>query len=317
MKRVLLDTDLAMGAPGSDIDDGFALALALADPDISLELVTTVSGNTDIETATRLTTELLARVGRTDVPLARGAAQGLRGWRRDPADPSGRTETPPGPGPIPGYAAVHIAERVLRDPGALTLVAIGPLTNVALALALEPAVAQCVEQIVVMGGVFLEHTNLSVMPGEFNTWADPEATAIVLASGAPLRFVGLDVTERVRLTREHAATLVASGRSFGSFAGRCADEWISHKEQTNPGDPRNHGSCALHDPLAVASVTSPDLITWRPAYLQVETASPVTRGVMVADLLTLDHPPTANCEIAVDVRSQAFLDLFLDRISTL
>jgi purine nucleosidase len=316
MKRVLLDTDLAMGAPGSDIDDGFALALAVADPEVALELVTTVSGNTDVDTATRLTLDLLARLGRTDVPVVRGAPRSLRGWWRGPAD----KHPDPQPGaadPRPGQAAVHLVERVLADPGELTVVAIGPLTNLALALAMEPAVATQVREIVVMGGVFLEHTNLSAMPGEFNTWVDPDATAMVLASGAPLRFVGLDVTERVRLTRQHASMLASSDREFGSFAGECAREWIDHKARTSPGDPRSQDSCAMHDPLAVASVTRPDLITWRPAYVQVEAASPVTRGVMVADLLTLDHHPEPNCEIAVGVESEAFVELFLERIASL
>lgn len=309
--RILLDTDLAMGAPGSDIDDGFALALALADPDLEVEMVTTVSGNTDVETATTLTLAMLERLGRADVPVHKGASQALRGWRREPP------ATPPtraGRGPEPGYAAVRLVERVLAEPGALTIVAIGPLTNVALALALEPSLAEHVKQIVVMGGVFLRQTNRSQMPGEFNAWADPDAAAIVLASGAPLRFVGLDVTLQVRLTSDDATAMAASGRDFGQFAAACTQEWIGYVEREHPGDPREHGSCALHDPLAVAVVSRPGLVTWRPAYVQVETASRTSRGVMVADLLASEDPPEPNCEIATEVDSAAFRKLFLERI---
>ena len=111
MTRILLDTDLAMGTPGSDIDDGFALALALADPELAVDLVTTVSGNTDV-----------------------GAGRPLHGPRREPA----RTVTQAGSASRaadPGYAAVHIVERVMAEPGVFTVVAIGPLTNLALALA--------------------------------------------------------------------------------------------------------------------------------------------------------------------------------------
>lgn len=313
MRRVLLDTDLAMGAPGSEIDDGFALALALSDPGLRVELVTTVNGNTDVETATGLTLNLLARLQRTDIPVVRGAAHSLDGWRHDPpAKPSS-----PYPGAAqaePGYAAVRLVERVLAEPGELTIVAIGPLTNVALALCLDPAVATSVHEIVVMGGVFLEHTNTRWLPGEYNVWCDPIAAATVLASGAPLRFVGLDVTRRVRLTRQDAARLAASDREFASFAGERADEWITVKKQQNPADPREHTSCAMHDPLAVGVLIRPDIVGWRPAYVQVETSSAVTRGVMVADLLTSEHPPEANCEIAVSVDSQAFMDLFLERM---
>ena len=315
MRRIVLDTDLAMGAPGSDIDDGFALAYALADPELAVELVTTVSGNTDVDTATRLSLDLLQRLGREDVPVVRGASHGLRGWRREP--PPGLPTALTTRAPEPGYAAVQLVERVMDEPGALTIVAIGPLTNVALALALEPGVAERVQEIVVMGGVFLQHTNLAQMPGEFNTWADPDATAIVLASGAPLRFVGLDVTLQVRLTRADAAVMAGRGTDFGRFAADCTLEWIEHVERDHPGDPREQDSCAMHDPLAVAVVARPDLVTWRSARVDVETASPIARGVMVADLLTSQFPPAANCDIATAVDVDAFLDLFLQRLAAL
>ncbi len=308
MQRVLIDTDLAMGEPGADIDDGLALALAVADPELSVELVTTVNGNTDVDTATRLTLELLDRLGRSDIPVARGAATPLIGdWTRA-APRIERVEAP-----VTGHAALRIVERVMAEPGELTVVAIGPLTNVALALALEPRVATSVAEIVVMGGVYLEQTNVAAIPGEFNFWVDPHAAAEVLASGAPMRAVGLDVTRRVRLTREHVAWLAESASGFGRFAASCAEGWIAHLEQTT--DQRD--SCALHDPLAVASVAYPDLVIWRPARVAVETSGVHTRGVAVADLLTTPGAGPANCRIAVDVDAPAFLDLFLSRIATL
>jgi purine nucleosidase len=307
MRRILLDTDLAMGEPGADVDDGFALAFALADPELSVELVTTVNGNTDVDTATRLTLRMLERLGR-DVPVARGAATPLVGdWTR------GRPGIERVDAPVPGPAALRIVERVMAEPGELTLVAIGPLTNVALALALEPRLVTSVAEIVVMGGVYLEQTNRAAVPGEFNFWVDPHAAAEVLASGAPIRAVGLDVTRRVRLTREHVAWLAESATDFGRFAASCAEGWIAHLEQTT--DQRD--SCALHDPLAVASVAYPDLVIWRPARVAVETGGVHTRGVAVADLLTTPDAGPANCRIAVDVDAPAFLDLFLSRIATL
>jgi len=289
-RRVILDTDLAMGEPGSEIDDGFALALALADPGLDVELVTTVNGNTDVDTATRLARDLLERLGRPEIPVAGGG---------DDA------------------AASAIVERVADAPGELTIVAIGPLTNVAVALQLEPQIASGVREIVGMGGIYLGHTHLAAMPGEFNFWVDPAAAAAVLSSGAPLRLVGLDVTRKVRLTREHAAAMTAGGRSFGAFAGDCTLGWIDHMRRHLPGDPAAQDSCAMHDPLAVAVVTSPDLVTWRPAYVQVETTSPITRGVAIADLLTSAEPPAANCRIATDVDVDGFLSLFLHRVASL
>jgi purine nucleosidase len=320
MRRIILDTDLAMGAPGSDIDDGFALALALADPELDVDLVTTVNGNTDVDTATLLCLELLHRLGRTDVPVVRGASRPLlRPLHDTPARQRVRDvrEQVPAREPAPGQAAAAIVEHVMASPGEITLVPIGPLTNVALALAMEPRVAQNVKAVVCMGGVFLEHTNRAGMPGEFNIWVDPDAAAVVLRSGAPLRFVGLDVTLQVRLTRAHAAQLAAGGSDFGTFAGEYTQGWIDHLEKHVPGDPREHGSCAMHDPLAVAVVSRPDLVTWRPAYVQVEARGDVARGVTIADLLTTDDPPAANCEIATAVDVDAFTSLFLERISAL
>ena len=155
------------------------------------------------------------------------------------------------------------------------------------------------------------------MPGEYNIWSDPEAAAVVLASGAPLRFVGLDVTRQVRLTRAEAAAMTASGRDFEAFAGECATAWIDHHGAANPGDPREQDSCALHDPLAVAVVTDPGLVTWRPAFVQVETAGRLTRGVAVTDLLTGAVAPEPNCRIGTAVDAEAFGRVFRERIGSL
>jgi purine nucleosidase len=314
--RIVLDTDLGMGQPGSDIDDGFALALALAEPALSVELVTTVNGNTDVDNATRLTVGLLERL-RRDVEVVRGASRPL--VRTTPASPRGnhRFEPPGSEYSVSRPAAVAIVERVMRDPGELTLVAIGPLTNVALALALEPRVAHRLREIVVMGGVYLGHTGVAAMPGEFNFWVDPDAAAVVLESGASLRLVGLDVTRRVRLDRSDVADLRRTSGGFATFAADCTEEWIAHLERTTPHDDWDRGSCALHDPLAVAVVARPDLVTWRPARVTVERGSDRTRGVAIADLLGADQPADANCSIAVDVDAPAFRSYFHERIGGL
>jgi purine nucleosidase len=316
LTRVVLDTDLAMGAPGSDIDDGFALALAVAEPTIDLELVTTTHGNTDVVTATRLSRELLALLGRDDVPVVRGAAGPLdprhRRAERDPAPPPD-----PDPPPGTGHAAAEIASRVLASPGEVTLVAVGPLTNVALALLLEPRVVTAVREVVVMGGVYLGTTNVAWMPAEFNFWSDPDAAQVVLSSGAPLRLVGLDVTRQVRLGRDDAARLSTGGGAFGRLAGEATDAWIDFQERAKPGEELEHGSCALHDPLAVAVVSHPELVTWRDAHVAVETAGRVTRGVAVADLLQWRDPPAPNCRVGVAVDAEAFRELFLERVAAL
>jgi purine nucleosidase len=289
--RVLLDTDLAMGAPGSDIDDGFALALAIADPGITLEVVTTVGGNSDVQTSTRLTTELLEVLGRSDL----GVVEGL---------------------PAREDAAAEIARRVLDEPGEITVVAIGPLTNVARALELDPGVAGAVREVVAMGGVYLGQTNVAAMPGEYNFWCDPDAAQAVMESGVPLRLVGLDVTRQVRLSREDARRL-ADGGAFGRLAAEHTQAWIDFQERVKPREEIEQGSCALHDPLAVAVVTRPDLVTWQEAHVAVETEGRFTRGVAVADLLMWEDPPAPNCRIATGVDAAGFRELFLARMAAL
>lgn len=295
LTAVALDLDLAMGAPGSDIDDGFALALAVADPGIDLQLVTTVNGNTDVGTATTLTLELLHRVGADQLPVHRGAERALL----HPAQRSGTVpEGIPTRTPRPGHAAVALTELVRAHPGEVTLVAVGPLTNVALAMALDPGFAGALGALVVMGGVFAGSTGARSMPGEFNVWSDPEAARIVLQSGLVGRWVGLDVTRQVRLSRAEAQEMSEDPHPFTAFAGTWSTAWIDHLAATSePGT----DSCALHDPLAVAAVTRPDLLEFADAHVEVQLDG-AARGVVVADRLDAD----VNARIAVGVDPAGF-----------
>ena len=317
MQRIILDTDLAMGAPGSDIDDGFALALAHADPGLRLDLVTTVAGNTDVESATLLTAELARRLG-LDVPVVKGAAAALVRPQvvRTPAEHVEALRGSVAP-PVPGYAAAAIAEHVMAHPGEITVVAIGPLTNVAAALNLEPRLAANVRELVVMGGAFLRTMPSRRMPGEFNVWSDPEAAQAVLRSGVPQRWVGLDVTLQVRLTRDHARRLAAGGTAFGRFAGEATTAWIDHVAAENPGSEVDRDSCPMHDPLAVAVVTRPDLVTTREVAVEVVTGEGPARGVLLTDLRESADPPPANARVATAVDVDGFLEHFLSLVGDL
>jgi len=316
MKRIVLDTDLAMGA-GSDIDDGFALALALSEQQLAVDLVTTVDGNCDAETAALLTCELLERLHVTGVPVVTGARGPIT--RPDLARhaPPEIVERYGHHQPTPGYAPVAMVEYVLAHPGEVTVVAIGPLTNLATAISLEPRFAQAVAGFMIMGGMFLGQTGYSRHGGEFNVWHDPEAARAVLNSGVPQRWVGLDVTLQVRLTRSHAESLRDSGREFGTFAGEASLTWIDELARRQPGDPLSAESCAMHDPLAVAALAQPHLVTFREARVDVVTDSSFARGITVTDLLREDTAPQPNCEVAVDVDAAGFVSYFLEQITTL
>ncbi|HHW83936.1 MAG TPA: nucleoside hydrolase [Actinomycetales bacterium] len=306
--RIILDTDLAMGTPGSDIDDGFALALAVADPELTIDFVTTVSGNTDVRSATVLTRELLYRLD-VFVPVHQGAAGPIMDpWRDLPAAESRAEDLP-----RTGRAAQLMVDRVVANPGEITIVAIGPFTNLATAMLLEPSLAQAAAGIVVMGGYFTGHMRDLAAPGDFNVWADPEAAAIVLASGARLRMVGLDVTYQVRMVAEEAQRLARSAGAFAPFAGECALGWIETLRERYP-DSAHHGSFPLHDPLAVAAVAHPELLTWEPAHVEV-ALSGVARGVTIAGPPGDGRP--ANAEIATGVRADAFLEYFLEHMESL
>lgn len=301
--RVVLDTDLAMGAPGSDIDDGFALALALADPEVDLDLVTTVAGNTDVVTATVLTLELLHRIGSPDVPVHRGAAHPLL---RPPARRGSLPAGVPVREPVSTLAAAALVEHVRENPGRITLVAIGPLTNVALAVRLDPSFATDLHRLVVMGGQFLTGPHDAGMPGEFNVWCDPEAAEVVLGSGLVPEFVGLDVTTQVRISRAEALEMSRSPRPFTAFAGEFTAAYIDVLDPRYAVPP---GTTALHDPLAVAAVTRPDLLTWRDAHVAVETGDRL-RGVVLTDFLDGEDPPPRNARVAVAVDVDGFRERF-------
>jgi purine nucleosidase len=316
--RIVLDTDLAMGAPGSDIDDGFALALAHADPEIQLDLITTVNGNTDVESATILTGELANRLGLKDVPIVKGASAAYTHpeIRRTPAGNVLALRNT-AQQPTPGYAAVAIADHIAAHPGEITLVAIGPLTNVAAALVLEPRIATAVKEIVIMGGMFFGTMPSRDMPGEFNVWVDPEAAQAVLRSGAPQRWVGLDVTLQVRLTRDHARRMLDADSPFAPFAGESTLAWIDHMAARNPGSAIDANSCAMHDPLAVAVLTRPELCEFREVTVSVVTGDGEARGVMITDRREGAEPPPPNARVAVAVDANAFTERFLGLITDL
>ena len=255
MEQIILDTDVAMGIKGEDIDDGFALAFAIADPYFDLKLVTTVDGNIDVDTATSQAEFLLERLG-TDVPVVRGADRPLAGRRRkywgtlnDMSDNAGAD--------IP--AAMRIVRELRSAVRPMTILAIGPLTNIALALLLDPSIKNRIRRLVIMGGRYYGLDWGTGIPGEYNFWADPEAAQIVLDTEINTWLGGTDVTDQVTMNQKESVALLAHGGSFGSYAGQCALDWLKNLS-TRSKEPVDE--FYLHDPLAVAAASRPEIIGW-------------------------------------------------------
>jgi purine nucleosidase len=301
---VIVDTDLSLGAPGSEIDDGLALAMVVAESKLDLQAVTTVSGNVDAAHAASLVLALFRRLGVQNVPVFTGAMAAL--CDPVPRRPANSTVVPKDvrlPGVTSEYAAAEIARRVMDCPGEITLVALGPLTNVAVAMNLEPRLASSVKEIVVMGGTYFKDLSWGSLPAEFNFWSDPEAAQVVLRSGASVRLVGLDVTTQVKLSHADARQLRERGGEFAEYAGECAVAWIERLAREYPGDPNTGDSCSLHDPLTVAAVAHPDLLQWRDVRVDIVTHDPLGRGKTVVDRLDSRESRGANCSLAIGVDS--------------
>ncbi|MBX5449065.1 nucleoside hydrolase [Thermogemmatispora sp.] len=309
--HLILDTD-----PG--IDDALALLLALASPEVSLEAVTTVSGNVPLTQTTRNARALLALAGRQDIPVAAGAERPLVRPPIHAADvhgPSGlgRAELaePASPARAATKAPILISERIKAAPGTITLVAIGPLTNLALAVRMDPEIAQQVREVVIMGGALRVPGNVTPA-AEFNIYADPEAAHIVFHAGWPLRLVSLDTTQQVGLTRAQFTPLCRPE----SLIGRSIEAMLAHYfEDFAPraGYERFH----LHDPLALAAAFRPELLRWEPVYVDVELSGSQTAGATIAWFRRRSQTPPPNVLAATAVDIEGFTTFFLERLARL
>ena len=303
---VLIDCD-----PGHD--DAIALLLALASPELDLLGVTTVAGNQTLEKTTANALRVLEFVGRRDVPVAAGAERPLL---RDPFvatyvhGESGLEgpDLPPAQGePMEQHAVDFLAERIASSPQSVTLIPVGPLTNVALLLARHPDAAARLARVVLMGGAIAEG---NVTPAaEFNVWADPEAARRVFESGLDVTMVGLDVTHKALVRREHGERLRASGR-VGTMVAELLDFYgVFHRETYGfDGSP-------IHDAVAVAHVAAPGLVETAERHVAIETQSDLCRGRTVVDLWRrTDNEP--NAHVAIDVDPERFVSLLLERIAS-
>jgi inosine-uridine nucleoside N-ribohydrolase len=331
--NVIIDTDPGLGEPGSDIDDGLAIALALRSPELNVLGLTIVNGNVDATTGVDVARLLTARLGRPELPVLMGASEplhrtmsavqamfaaGLPNSTRVPREPSqllGPTHDQP--------AHEWMIDAVAQAPGTTTVIAIGPMTNVALAIQRDPSFAANVKELVLMAGSATTYAQNLTVVGDFNAYVDPDALDIVIRSGARIRMVGLDQTSQVVLTRTDVDQLNTINEAaekpdqFTTWTAQCTQAWIDFLGQAFPHRPEHQDGCFLHDPLVVAATIDPTLCRWENAHVQVETVSDLARGLVVADRgLALQPMGPPNASVAVETDVERFRTFFLSRIST-
>jgi purine nucleosidase len=293
-------------------DDAVALLLAAGDPRVQLLGITTVAGNQTLERVTHNARVVATVAGLTDVPIVAGSAGPLVRALQTAPEIHGESGLD-GPPPIdptvalaPGHAAHVLARTVLADPGRVTLVATGPLTNVALALRLHPEIAEAVERVVLMGG---SYTRGNTTPAaEFNIFVDPEAAAAVFSAGWDVTMIGLDVTHLALYTPE-------VGEGLATIDTRAA-RWMAELMRFFGETYRTSGGMGappIHDAVAVASVIDPSLLIIQDARVDIETAGQLTRGMTVVDFRAAD--PVHHVAVALDVAR--FWDLVLHAVSGL
>lgn len=326
MHKVILDTD-----PG--IDDAMAIAYALAHPDIDLLALTTVFGNVSVDKATRNAQYILDVFGATNVDVVNGASVPVI---QKPLPHSEFVHGDDGIGncyPQQAHelnsnakhtdihalsAADYIIEQARAHPGEIDLIAVGPLSNLALALEKEPELPNLVKQLIVMGGAVDEPGNVTPV-AEANFFNDPHAADQLLARDWPMTVVGLDVTHKVMITDTHLAKLRDNAGTMGDFLWRSSRFYIDFYSSKGAAKNQSEPQCAMHDAAAVAYLVEPDAFT-------VETgAARVIEAGVAAGQLTMDRRGyqyatdhwsnrAANNRACMGVNANRVLDSFVNTI---
>jgi purine nucleosidase/pyrimidine-specific ribonucleoside hydrolase len=284
---IILDTDL-----GDSIDDALALAFALHSPELDVRAVTTVID--DVESKTRLAWKMLGVYNRRDIALAMGASEPLL----DPtmSGASKEFEVLTRNDTIPDAARRRAVELIvdiaLQSRGKITIVAIGPLTNIALALKTDPRIKNNIERIVIMGGAYFSSET------EYNVKRDRAAAEIVFHSGVPITAVGLDVTSQLKLREKDLDRLRLADDPSSNFLVRLID---LAEEQTHDANP------TLYDPLAIAAIFRPDLVEMQAGMVDVPLSG--------SGQTVFKAAAGSKTQVGVKVNAPAFLDLFVDRVT--
>ena len=310
-RKIIIDTD-----PGQD--DAVAILLALASPE-ELEVlgITTVAGNVPLALTSKNARIVCEVAGKVDVPVFAGCDAPLARDLVTAEHVHGKTGldgvTLPDPKmPLQDAHAVDfLIETLRREPaGSVTLCPLGPLTNVATALQRAPDIAPRLREIVLMGGAYFEVGNITPA-AEFNIYVDPEAAEIVFNSGVPLVVMPLDVTHKALVT----APRVQAFADLGTRVGEVVASWTHFFERFDVAKYGSEGA-PLHDPTVIAYLLRPDLFRGRHINVEIETQSPLTRGMTVADWWGVTDRP-ANATFMGDIDADGFFSLLTERLARL
>jgi purine nucleosidase len=308
-KKILFDTD-----PG--IDDACAILLALASPEVSLEGLSVVHGNCSLEQGTINALSVLELANASHIPVAEGCDLPLVQPSLLAPETHGDTglgyaKLPsPRAKPITQHGVDFLIETILASPGEITLVAIAPLTNVALAIRKEPRIADALKELIIMGGA-LRHEGNTTALAEFNTYVDPHAAQIVYQAGIPTTLVPLDVTYQCILTPQDVRRLQNTDSPITQFVAESTRFYMEFHDEYQKIE-----GCVINDPLALALTFMPELCTYQELPVEVDLSGGISLGKTVADFYNYNKKP-ANMKVALGVRARDFIDLFVERIEKL
>lgn len=309
-KRIIIDTD-----PG--VDDALTFLLALASPEIQLEALTSVHGNIGIEKTTRNALAVLELANASHIPVARGCSLPLISPLSESGDAVhgtsgiGNSNLPePKSQPVKQHAVDYLIERTSAEPNEISIFPIGPLTNIALAIRQEPLFAKNVKELVIMGGAIRAGGNATPL-AEFNIHADPHAAHIVFHSGIPITLIPLDATYKCLLTSADVERLNKINSPVARFVRDATAVYMNFYKNYEGFE-----GCALHDPLTLATIIAPELLTLEEHYVDVDISGGISTGNTFADFMKVSKKP-ANMKVALDVRGRDFIELFIERMEAL
>ena len=308
-KKILFDTD-----PG--IDDACAILLALASPELSLEGLSVVHGNCSLEQGTTNALSVLELANASHIPVAKGCELPLVQPSLLAPETHGDTGLGYAKLPNPRAKPIHqhgidfLIEKIMASPGEITLVAIAPLTNVALTIRKEPHIIEALKEIIIMGGAIRHEGNTTAL-AEFNTYVDPHAAQIVYQAGIPTTLVPLDVTYQCILRPGDVGRLQKIDSPITKFVADATRFYMEFHDEYQQIE-----GCVINDPLALALTFMPELCTYQELPVDVDLSSGISMGKTVADFYNYGKKP-ANMKVALSVRARDFMDLFVGRIERL